>query len=77
MTNKEPIDITTIFNKLNSAGIVTKHSTGYSCVFSIEKHSHLLADEELNLWLNVLHQSSPHPNEQCTDLHSWNFELLN
>jgi hypothetical protein len=68
-------DLTEVINKLEPMGLATKHRTGYSGMFSIKNHSHLLLPHELEMFLTALHAGTPAHNKECTDLHSWNFEV--
>ena len=76
MKKPKVIDIGEILDKLNAGGIVTKHPKGYKGIFSIKRHSHLLTEKELALWLHVLHKGMLHSDEDCTDEHEWSFDII-
>ena len=71
----EVVDLGMIVMKLLDARVVKKTPTGYQGMFSIERHSGLLSDEELNTFLDILHKATPH-GQECCDWHQFNFEVL-
>jgi hypothetical protein len=77
MSSSRIVDLTDIIRKLEPMGLATRHITGYSGTFSIKDHGHLLLPHELRAFIDVLHEGTPHHDRECTDLHRWNFEMIN
>lgn len=69
------VDISKVIIKLQKAGIIApKLDESFDFIFSIKKHGHLLERDELKAWVDLLHKSLPHPNEECTDEHRVKFQ---
>lgn len=69
-------DLTKIVDKLKEHGLVEHYPTGMRGEFSLKKHSHIFTAEELEFFLKILHQSSAPHDQDCHDLHRWNFQYM-